>query len=116
MEKPRFDAVCSGGGQRQWTKTGFGLGCLTVKRKKKRRWRFGQAKMEEGGSFCLRAVGFLNLFSCTALANSMAVSSSVWCGGGLGKQIWKREGRGSELLFNFFLRSLFGHWFGEGFK
>ena len=67
--------------------------------------------MEEGGSFCLRAVGFLNSFSRTAPTNSVAMSSGVWCGGGLGKQIWKREGCGGELLSNFFLRSLFGHWF-----
>ena len=52
-------------------------------------------------------MGFLNLFSCTTLANSVAMNSGVWCGGGLGKQRWKREGYGGELLFEFFLRSLF---------
>ena len=98
-------------------------------------WRFGQAKMEEGGSFCLRAVGFLNSFSRTAPANSMVVSSGVWFGGGLGKQRWKREllllseGCGGELLsegsvwefirrellwFSFFI--LCFRLFGEGFK
>ena len=66
-------------------------------------WRFGQAKMEEGGSFCLRAVSFLNSFSCTTPTNSVAVRSGVWCGGGLDKQRWKREllseACGNELLF-----------------
>ena len=52
-------------------------------------------------------MGFLNLFSRTALANSVAVSFGVWCGGALGKQRWKREGCGGELLSEFFLRSLF---------
>ena len=52
-------------------------------------------------------IGFLNSFSHTTPANSVAMSSSVWCGGGLGKQRWKREGYGGELLFEFFLRSLF---------
>ena len=70
-------------------------------------WRFGQAKMEKGGSFFLIAMGFLNSFSRTAPANSVAVSSGVWCGGGLSKQRWKREGCGGELLFELFLRSLF---------
>ena len=52
-------------------------------------------------------MGFLNSFSRTAPVNSVAVSSGVWCGGGLGKQRRKREGRGGELLSEFFLRSLF---------
>ena len=52
-------------------------------------------------------MGFLNSFSRTAPANSVAVSSGVWCGGGLGKQRWKREGCGGKLLSEFFLRSLF---------
>ena len=52
-------------------------------------------------------MGFLNSFSQTAPANSVALSSGVWCGGELGKQRWKREGCGGELLSEFFLRSLF---------
>ena len=46
-------------------------------------------------------MGFLNSFSRTAPANSVAVSFGV-C-----KQRWKREGYGGELLSEFFLRSLF---------
>ncbi|KAK9992779.1 hypothetical protein SO802_022482 [Lithocarpus litseifolius] len=61
-------------------------------------WRFRQVKMEEGGSFCLRGVGFFNSFSRTALANSVVVSSGVWCGGGLGKQRWKRERAVAECI------------------
>ena len=58
---------------------------------------------------------FLNSFSRTAPANSVAVSSGVWCGGGLGEQRWKREGCGGELLSEFFLRSVFSV-FEEGFR
>nr|POE69597.1 endo-1,3-1,4-beta-d-glucanase [Quercus suber] len=41
-------------------------------------------------------MGFLNSFSSTAPANSVAVSSGVWCGGGLGKQRWKRDRCGAQ--------------------
>ena len=70
--------------------------------------------MEERGSFCLRAMGFLNSFSHKTPVNSMTVSSGVWCGGGLGKQRWKRVVVVSFCLraVVFFLCSLFG----EGFK
>ena len=41
-----------------WLDDGGCVGCLGVcERGESLRWRFWQAKMEEGGSFCLRVVG-----------------------------------------------------------
>ena len=40
-----------------WLDDGGCVVCLGSVRGESLRWRFGQAKMEEGGSFCLRAMG-----------------------------------------------------------
>ena len=40
-----------------WLDDGGCVGCLRFVRGESLKWRFGQAKMEGGGSFCLRAVG-----------------------------------------------------------
>ena len=39
------------------------------------RWRFGQAKMEEGGSFCPRAVGHSKFSLCSGMFPSSTHSS-----------------------------------------
>ena len=52
-----------------------------------RKFRFDSVIDSNAKQVCFRA-------PCTALATSVTVSFGVWCGGGLGKQRWKREEAG----------------------